>query len=517
MSFNSNLISIESFLKASNTSADALAARVNLSVFFNDVNVTNFVSLAASIGNILGTMQPQIEEIVRIHHIPGFNLAAYGADLKKLNDSKNADDIGSALSTVLGDIAAIVAGVSVTALGFAVASPFVVGVTAVSKLASVYSSYNDLQNLSQLEAISQWGFQGLETFSAYSDPKSIGKWTGYQTTVYQDYFEKNPATLPALLLVHAVDKNITPSEALTFIENSGVSNRFTDQHIPEVSNFINSLRLLTFGLGTPEVTTKEGINDLVNLVWNELNSSPLAGNVQLVDNFATPFDAATAWSDFGSFLSLAYLTPFTIKPLNPDAEATLKSVHSGIAADWEYDKTLTPEQLANGEGTYSDKWISDRIAMLSWLSASYEADTQSISLNSMSLNGSKHFLDLASSKEINVVGQGDVQEIVFGDFQDNAHIQGGNLGDHLYGGGGFDLIRGYGGNDYIEGGEESDILEGGTGNDTLLGGEGNDTYVYTTGDGFDAIKDFHQDRNIVLPTQYRMRHKHLKQEISGYN
>lgn len=87
MSFNSNLLSIENFIESFDASADALAARINLSVYFNDVNVTNFVSLAASIGKILGTMQPQIEEIVRIHHIPGFDLAAYGADLKNLNDS----------------------------------------------------------------------------------------------------------------------------------------------------------------------------------------------------------------------------------------------------------------------------------------------------------------------------------------------------------------------------------------------------------------------------------------------
>jgi hypothetical protein len=48
MSFNSNLLSIENFIESFDTSADALASRINLSVYFNDVNVTNFRSFPSS-------------------------------------------------------------------------------------------------------------------------------------------------------------------------------------------------------------------------------------------------------------------------------------------------------------------------------------------------------------------------------------------------------------------------------------------------------------------------------------
>jgi Ca2+-binding RTX toxin-like protein len=52
--------------------------------------------------------------------------------------------------------------------------------------------------------------------------------------------------------------------------------------------------------------------------------------------------------------------------------------------------------------------------------------------------------------------------------------------------------------DSINGTEKAELLYGGAGNDTLIGnggndflqgGLGNDTYIYTSGDGFDAIVD----------------------------
>lgn len=56
-------------------------------------------------------------------------------------------------------------------------------------------------------------------------------------------------------------------------------------------------------------------------------------------------------------------------------------------------------------------------------------------------------------------------------------------------GNGDDVLVGGDHADKLLGGSDSDILKGGKGNDTLEGGEGTDTYIYTTGDGFDAIAD----------------------------
>lgn len=58
-----------------------------------------------------------------------------------------------------------------------------------------------------------------------------------------------------------------------------------------------------------------------------------------------------------------------------------------------------------------------------------------------------------------------------------------------FGGAGNDYIAGTQFADKLFGGNDNDILSGRGGNDILEGGEGNDTYIYTSGDGFDAIPD----------------------------
>ncbi len=53
-----------------------------------------------------------------------------------------------------------------------------------------------------------------------------------------------------------------------------------------------------------------------------------------------------------------------------------------------------------------------------------------------------------------------------------------------------DILSGASGNDLIFGNEGADTLQGGAGNDTLTGGAGNDIFMFSTGDGNDAITDF---------------------------
>ena len=73
----------------------------------------------------------------------------------------------------------------------------------------------------------------------------------------------------------------------------------------------------------------------------------------------------------------------------------------------------------------------------------------------------------------------------------------GNEGqDLIFGGGGGDIINGLGEDDRLDGGTGGDIILGGAGNDTITGGTqgdalsgeaGNDTFLYTFGDGADAV------------------------------
>ncbi len=77
--------------------------------------------------------------------------------------------------------------------------------------------------------------------------------------------------------------------------------------------------------------------------------------------------------------------------------------------------------------------------------------------------------------------------------------------DIVYGGEGNDNIRGDTGNDTLYGGEgkdklfgdhDDDILEGGAGNDHLEGGSEDDTYIFSKGDGYDSIIEYHGNDTI---------------------
>ena len=73
-----------------------------------------------------------------------------------------------------------------------------------------------------------------------------------------------------------------------------------------------------------------------------------------------------ARADFGAFLSLIYLTPFTLKAGTLEAQNLLKNTHASLGYQWDADNALTAEQRANGEASYSDFYLTDRAAMLSW-------------------------------------------------------------------------------------------------------------------------------------------------------
>lgn len=66
-------------------------------------------------------------------------------------------------------------------------------------------------------------------------------------------------------------------------------------------------------------------------------------------------------------------------------------------------------------------------------------------------------------------------------------IQGRGGDDELYGGDKADMLHGNEGRDWLHGLSGNDILVGGPGNDHLKGGFGDDVYVFSMGDGRDAI------------------------------
>jgi Ca2+-binding RTX toxin-like protein len=86
---------------------------------------------------------------------------------------------------------------------------------------------------------------------------------------------------------------------------------------------------------------------------------------------------------------------------------------------------------------------------------------------------------------------------MFGTESDDV-ITGSGLDDSIEGGDGNDTLSGRGGMDQVYGGAGDDTLQGGLGDfDYLSGDEGGDTYVYTVGDGADAIGEWDETEGEV--------------------
>jgi Ca2+-binding RTX toxin-like protein len=229
----------------------------------------------------------------------------------------------------------------------------------------------------------------------------------------------------------------------------------------------------------------------------------LAGKVTLV---APPTSADEARSDLGLFLSLYHLTPFALKTDGSiAADAQLTIANPDIATQFKDDKLLTAEQIANGEANFSDMYLNDRAAMLSWV---VKRNTEDVGLV-LSTTGTVQGFEDKETETLILVGSGETinrNQYVFGSSDTNT-LAGGNQADHLYGMSGDDTLNGGGGSDWLEGGADDDTLNGaddadtlyggtgadalagGAGNDKLYGGAGEDIYVHNTGDGNDVIVD----------------------------
>ena len=107
-------------------------------------------------------------------------------------------------------------------------------------------------------------------------------------------------------------------------------------------------------------TYHENLHALQNNTYFQM----LQDRVQVI---AAPANGLAAKDDFGALLSLAYLTPFALKPNDSVATTILQSAQTAIGAKWVEDKTLSTEDRDNGKANFSDAWLTDRASMLSWL------------------------------------------------------------------------------------------------------------------------------------------------------
>ena len=134
--------------------------------------------------------------------------------------------------------------------------------------------------------------------------------------------------------------------------------------------------------------------------------------------------ASEARSDLGAFLSLYYLTPFSLKESVAGALDSIYMNHGELAQQWNADRNLTPTQITNGEANFSDMYLADRAAMLSWMKLGNDGDIQTSAGQQVANNGLPnalegatqryHFQDMVSGTDLYLSTSTDRQHIIFG-------------------------------------------------------------------------------------------------------
>lgn len=314
-------------------------------------------------------------------------------------------------------------------------------------------------------------------------------------------------SLALMSLFATLDANLSVSKLNEYIKKSGI------QEQAEQENVLDALRKL-LGQSNPTTVGESSSfwTNLVNLQASSLVQS-LTGKITISQS---PVDLTDVRGDFGSFLSVYYLSPFTIKANDSAADNALKNANLQLKYQWEADISLNPEQLLNGEATYSDAWIADRLAMLGWVN---KRNNEDANVNKIFDGSDSLYWDEATQTEIQIgsffVGALDRRQFRFGDGNSN-FIEGGNKNDRLYGmadndtivggsgddaldgGAGQDTLNGGTGRDILYGGADVDVLIGGSGNDLLLGGSGVDVYQFSGDHGIDIVNDSDGDGVIIV-------------------
>lgn len=155
-----------------------------------------------------------------------------------------------------------------------------------------------------------------------------------------------------------------------------VSDNFAYQSLERVIDAIETTLLGDSALlPTGHLQRDAFYNAIYKLQENPLFQT-LQGRVQIVA--ASP-DGTAAKTDFGALLSLLNLTPIALKPNDSVASTLLESTQSVLAAKWYEDKALSAEDRAEGKAHFSDEYLADRAAMLSWImKRNYEDNTSGV-------------------------------------------------------------------------------------------------------------------------------------------
>ncbi|MBL8422569.1 MAG: hypothetical protein JNK06_03535, partial [Candidatus Accumulibacter phosphatis] len=332
----------------------------------------------------------------------------------------------------------------------------------------------------------------------------------------------------ALATLDPLVKTDTLNAILQAASNARSNSAAGDQGKAEgdvLENVLNSLSRMILGSAAPalparldgntwaDITDRNAFYTNLNALTGGKRFTDLIGKVTVTLPGADLGNAAR--TDFASLLTLLTLSPVALRATVGNATAvaeTLKAEWDSEYSDWKADGDLTPEERADGQGNYTDRYLVDRAAFLTRIVTANLANTgtgKDLHVDVLSTD-TLYFEDRASGmtlQEVNsLTATSDGPRYLFGGDGNDSSF-GGDEADHLYGGAGMDRIDGGKGDDHLEGNAGSDILSGGEGPDTLLGGSGmdhleggkgndlldggagDDTYVLDVGGGFDTIRD----------------------------
>ena len=364
------------------------------------------------------------------------------------------------------------------------------------------------------------GFNQIGQREALYQEDSFGQVVGPIVDPFSNHYMYKITDLLALgNAISKLDNNLNISQLNDFVKKS--SNNMDASY----EKLLDGLRHTIMGGSITETlvgdtsstaagSSRVDYHNNLKLLAESATFQALIGKVTLV---APPTSASEARSDFGAFLSLYYLTPFALKPINLTAASILKNsnaTNADLALKWAEDSTRTSAQIANGEANFSDMFLADRALMLTWknkLSTEDFVDSrgtgyQNTNQSYLFDDANTHFFARINPAGLNLINiqfgndtgnsKNDTITAVFGSKDSHLYGMGGNDtlngedgNDYLEGGAGQDQLNGGKGNDILIGGADVDILNGGTGNDQLKGGAGMDVYQFTGVYGLDSIND----------------------------
>ena len=291
--------------------------------------------------------------------------------------------------------------------------------------------------------------------------------------------------LAAPALLQTLDPTLTLGKTNAIVDSA--SNQIPDTQ----ERAIDAVRRLFGFVSTTGTDDRDDFYVNLKALTDSSAFQSIAGKVRIdVTNAGV---GSKARDDFSALASLITLSPIVMTATDSAnkalVDAVLQSVWGKAYSDWQIDKNMSLADRQAGKQTYTDKWITDRTAMLSWMMTRNQQDVDWVGGGT----GAKatHFKDAGSGIEFdlgvpNVLVE--TRQILFGGIGADS-LSGKKLDDDLYGSAGADTLLGQGGNDYLEGNADNDTLDGGEGNDLLMGGQGTDLYKFTGTWGRDTIED----------------------------